>query len=126
MTAYRYDKLEAQLETMESSLFEVLGQALPRVADSGEMLFHNSEFGLPSMQAHWLPRESEILVSLAKEAVALRLQLGLPLEGSVGQLYLSACSETADVSNEHRRGSRRLAVWLLGELATVTSFKRPL
>lgn len=126
MKASRLDKLEAQLETMESSLLDVLAHALPRVAHSGEMLFFNSEFGPPSIQAHWLPRESEILLSLAKEAIALRQQIGLPFDGSVGQLYLSACGEADDVGNEHRRGPRQLASGLLGELAAATPFKRAL
>jgi hypothetical protein len=123
MKASRLSKLEVQLEAAEASLLGLLMQALPRVAQSGEMLFFNSQFSLNATRPHWLPGESEELLSLAQQAVSLRGELGLPLLGSVGQLYLSACSEAANSANENRRGPRQLAAWLLGELGPNISFK---
>lgn len=123
MKPSRLNKLEAQLSAIETSLLDLLAQALPRVAHSGEMLFFNSAF-LPDMiQPHWLPQESEELLSLANDAVSLREELGLSVVGTVGQLYLSACSESANYANGNRRGPRQLATWLLGELERSISFK---
>lgn len=116
MKTSRLSKLEVQLAAVETSLFELLVKVLPRVARSGEMLFFNSDFLPDTIQSDWLPIESEELLSLTKDAMSLRDKIGLPLSGSVGQLYLSACSESVNYSNEHRRGPRHLATWLLGEL----------
>ena len=116
MKVSRFEKLKMQLEAVESQLFHMLGQALPRAAHSGEMLFFNSEFGPDTILAHWHLKDSETLLSLAKESVLLREKVGLPVLGSAGQLYLSACAEAANAGNENRRGPRQLAAWLLGEL----------
>jgi hypothetical protein len=123
MKASRLNKLEARLALTEGSLLDQLMQVLPRVIKSGEMLFFNSEFLPDAIRPNWLPRESEALLSLAKEAVSLRNELSLSLIGSVGQLYLSVCSEAANSANENRRGPRQLAMWLLGELGPNLSFK---
>src|SRR5690242_11367952 len=106
MKASRLSKLEIQLEAAEVSLLGLLMEILPRVGRSGEMLFFNSQFSPSTHRAHWLPSESEQLLSLAQQSVSLRGELGLPLLGSVGQLYLSACSEAANSANENRRGPR--------------------
>jgi hypothetical protein len=121
MKSSRLDKLEAKLSAAEASLLNLLAQALPRVAQSGEMLFFNSAFLPDTIQSHWLPQESEALLSLANDAVSLRKELGLPVVGTVGQLYLSACSESANYANGNRRGPRQLATWLLGELGSNNS-----
>jgi hypothetical protein len=123
MKASRLSKLEAQLAAVETSLFNLLVQVLPRVAKSGEMLFFNSGFLPDTILPHWLPAESEELLSLAQDAMSLRDKVGLPVSGSVGQLYLSACSESVNDSNEHRRGPRQLAIWLLGELGSNISVR---
>jgi hypothetical protein len=123
MKSSRLDKLEAQLSAAETSLLDSLAQALPRVAQSGEMLFFNSDFLPETIRPNWLPQESEMLLSLAKDAVSLREELGLSVVGTVGQLYLSACSESANYTNGNRRGPRQLATWLLGELGSNISFK---
>jgi hypothetical protein len=123
MKSSRLDKLEAQLSVAETSLLNLLAQVLPGVALSGEMLFFNSAFLPDTIQPHWLPQESEELLSLANNAVLLREELGLSVVGTVGQLYLSACSESANYTNGNRRGPRRLATWLLGELGSNISFE---
>jgi hypothetical protein len=123
MKSSRHDKLEAQLSAAEASLLDLLARALPRAAQSGEMLFFNSAFLPDTVQPHWLPQESEELLSLANDAVSLREELGLSVVGTVGQLYLSACSESANYANGNRRGPRQLATWLLGELASNISFE---
>jgi len=87
------------------------------------MLFFNSSFYPAYLGNHQLGERSERLLSLASESVALREQLGLPVIGSVGQLFLSACSEAANTANDNRRGPRQLAAWLLGELGPNNSFK---
>ncbi|WP_266160702.1 hypothetical protein [Dyella silvatica] len=120
----RTDKREAQLEATEGLLLALLEQVLPRIVDSGEMLFYHADFMPLAEQARWLPPECEVLLPLVKDSMVLRHELGLAVSGSMGELYLSACREAADVDNEHRRGPRRLAAWLLGELDPGMAFKR--
>ena len=124
MKSSRLDKLEAQLSVAETSLLHLLVQVLPRVAQSGEMIFFNADSLPEAILPHWLPRESEMLLSLAKDAISLREELGLSVVGTIGQLYLSACSESANYVNGNRRGPRQLATWLLGELGSNISFNR--
>jgi hypothetical protein len=117
----RLRKQEAQLRATETQLSSMLATVLPRVVLSGEMIFFNSEYIPPEVQPHWLPQESEELFDLAHASVSLREELGEPVLGSVGQLFLSACSEAANSGNSNRRGPRQLATWLLTELGTRTA-----
>jgi hypothetical protein len=114
----RLRKQEAQLRATETQLSSMLASVLPRVANSGEMIFFNSEYIPPEVQPHLLPQESEELFDLAHASVSLREELGEPVLGSVGQLFLSACSEAANSINQNRRGPKQLATWLLSELGT--------
>ena len=114
----RLRKQEAQLRATESQLSSMLAVVLPRVADSGELIFFNSEYSPPDVEPHRLPQESEELFDLAHASVSLREELGERVAGSVGQLFLSACSEAANSGNANRRGPRQLATWLLSELHT--------
>jgi hypothetical protein len=123
MKASRQDKLETQLVAAEGELLELLSAALPYTAQHGDMLFFNSSFHPDYIRPHQISERSEVLFSLACESVTLREQIGLPVIGSAGQLFLSACSEAANMSNGNRRGSRQLAAWLLGELGPNNSFK---
>ena len=123
MKASRQDKLETQLVAAEGELLELLSAALPYTAQHGDMLFFNSSFHPDYIRPHQISERSEVLFSLASESVTLREQIGLPVIGSAGQLFLSACSEAANMSNGNRRGPRQLAAWLLGELGPNNSFK---
>jgi hypothetical protein len=123
MKSSRQDKLETQLTATEGELLELLSAALPHTAQHGDMLFFNSSFHPDYIRPHQISERSEALFSLASESVTLREQIGLPVIGSAGQLFLSACSEAANTSNENRRGPRQLAAWLLGELGPNNSFK---
>ncbi|WP_234446970.1 hypothetical protein [Luteimonas sp. MC1572] len=87
------------------------------------MLFFNSSFHPDYIRPNQINERSEMLYSLAYESVTLREQIGLPVIGSAGQLFLSACTEASNTSNDNRRGPRRLAAWLLGELGPNNSFK---
>ena len=123
MKASRQDKLETQLAAAEDELLGMLASALPYTAQHGDMLFYNSEFHPEYIQPHQIGERNELLLSLSTDSVALRERIGLPVLGSVGQLFLSACSELANTSNDNRRGPRQLATWLLGELGPNDSFK---
>lgn len=118
MKSSRLVKIEQQLASSESELCEMLSRLLPRVAASGEMLFFNSEHLPDTVRPGWLPSESEALLEAAKHCVALRQRIGLPVDDSIGQLFLSACREAADCANSHRRGPRQLASWLISRMPT--------
>ena len=118
MKASRLAKIEQHLTSSELELHEMLSVLLPRVVSSGEMMFFNSE-NLPDMvQAQWLSPESEALLAIANSCIALRQHIGVPVNGSIGQLFLSACHEAADATNNHSRGPRQLASWLLSQMPT--------
>lgn len=116
MKASRYAKLKAQLAATEGDLLGLLRRVLPRASHSGEFIFFNSEFLPDYIRLHRLPPENEMILSLARESLSLRDQLQLPMEGTPAQMFISACIEHANVENEHRRGSRQLAAWLLEAL----------
>ena len=123
MKASHQEKLEIQLADTESELLAMLASALPHTAQHGDMLFFNSQFCPDYIQQHQISERNDALLSLSGESIALRERIGLPVLGSVGQLFLSACSEAANLSNGNRRGPRQLATWLLGELGPNNSFK---
>ena len=123
MKVSRQDKLETQLASAESELLGMLASALPHTAEHGDMLFFNSQFHPDYVRPHQMSERNETLLSLSAESVALRERIGLRVLGSVGQLFLSACSEAANTSNDNRRGRRQLATWLVGELGPNNSFK---
>ncbi len=115
MANTRHAKLEQTLNAEEASLRERLRPALQAASSSGQDLFTNSQFNPNGLNLAHLPPVVEDLLEAANRCVALREDLGLPIENSVGQLYLLCCSESAS-SNPHRRGPKRLAAWLLTAL----------
>ena len=116
MKTSRQAKMESQLAMAESELLAALAGALPYTAQHGDGLFHNSELRPEYIQPHHIDSQSERLYQLAKQSVELRDTIGFPVLGSIGQLFISACRESANTSNANRRGPRQLAAWLIGEL----------
>jgi hypothetical protein len=123
MKASRQDKLEIQLAATESELLGILECVLPYTAQHGDMLFFNSQSHPDYVQPHQIAERNDLLASLSSASVALRERLGLPIPGTVGQLFICACSEAANTSDDHRRGPRQLATWLIGELGPNYPFK---
>jgi hypothetical protein len=92
----RTEKLKRQLFAMEEDLRAHLLSVLPEAVESGTDYFTNSDFN-PQNQS--IDSQTEALLHLAKESLSLRDQLQLPKQGSVGELYLDACAEAADLNN---------------------------
>jgi hypothetical protein len=111
------DKEQRQLRHVEAKLLDRLRRLLPAVvAGRGTDVFINSEFDPHDYAAAgWRSSEPEELLRLAREAQALRRDLGMPNDGP-GYLFLQACAECADLGDHHRLGPRRLAERLLKEL----------
>ncbi len=116
MASTRLAKLEEKLGAAEDALRTRLLAVLPRVEGTGEMLFLNAKNMPGDYRSNWLPEESDELHDLAAQCVSLREQCALNDDLSIGNLFLAACREAADIENEHRRGPRRLAAWLLTEM----------
>jgi hypothetical protein len=112
-------KVENQLALEEAALRERLLTELPTAAASGHDLFTNSRFNPHGLLATHLSRVSEQLLHSAEQCIAWREALGLQVQQSVGQLFIAACEERASGA-AHRRGPKRLAEWLLGELPHAT------
>lgn len=116
MNAARQKKLEAQLAATEAELVMLLRASLLHTATHGDMLFFHSRYRPDNVRPHWISSGSEAMLSLASDSSAIRNRLGLPPDGSPGQLYLAACAEAADTSNADRCGPRQLAAWLIEQL----------
>jgi hypothetical protein len=116
MNLKRSEKLNRQLVATENFLRAQLLQVLPGAVKTGADYFTNSEFNPHDLLLSHLRPAAEEFLRLAKESLSFRDQLSLPKEGSVGDLYLSACAEAADLSNQHRRGPRKLAAWVAQEM----------
>ena len=119
MNLKRTEILNRQLQTAEDSLRAKLLQVLPEAVESGADYFTNSEFNPHNLLPSHMIADTEVFLQLSKECLSLREQLSLPTEDTVGDYYLSACTEAADLNNEHRRGPRRLAAWVAQELLAV-------
>jgi len=106
---------ESILQSAENTLRDSLLEILPMAAETGEPLFTNSRFNPHGLPAHLLSKQAEALLEISLACVEMREALNLPVDGSIGNLYLLACEESAS-SNEHRRGPRKLAASLLEHL----------
>jgi hypothetical protein len=110
----RIAKVEAQLAAAESELRAQVLRLLPSGVARGVDFFTNSEFSQHQERPVRPNPDAEALLSAARHCLALRASLALPIEGSLAQAYLSACAESASLS-EHRRGPRRLAEVVLAQ-----------
>mgnify|MGYP000454407175 CR=1 FL=1 len=107
---------EKILQGAEHTLRESLIEILPEVAFSGEHLFFNSQFNPHNLAPHLLSKRGEALLQTSLGCVEMREALGLPVAGSVGDMFLASCRE-ASSSNPHRLGPRWLAAELLDLLS---------
>ena len=112
----RLAEAEANLRAAEARLRDVLLAVLPDVALSGAPLFTNHAYNPHGLPIAKLWPEAETIYSDAVSCLETRVTIGLPAEDSTGQLFLAACEE-AGSSDEHRRGPRKLAAWLLERLS---------
>ena len=103
------------LREAESTLRESLIEILPEVAESGEQLFMNSQFNPHNLPSQHLSKQGEALLQTALACIEMREALELPVEGSVGELFIASCKEAAS-SDQQRRGPRKLAAALLERL----------
>ncbi|MFO1465448.1 MAG: hypothetical protein U1F35_03240 [Steroidobacteraceae bacterium] len=99
------------LDAEEGALQARLAVLLPTIAINGNQLFLNSTNADPSV-ARYSHSEADTLHAIAGRCVHIRESLGLETVGTLASHFLAACQE-ASSSNEHRRGPRRLAQWLL-------------
>ena len=112
----RVSTLERELAATERELHALLVRVLPGCTENGAMVFFNSENLPVDYQHHWLPKEADELFELARRCSSIRSELGLPVAQTLAQLFLDACAESANTQNQHRRGPRKLATWLLAEI----------
>jgi hypothetical protein len=115
MKRNRRPKGEEILRGAENTLRESLMEILPEVVESGEQLFFNSQFNPHNLPPYHLSKRGEALLETSLACIEMRETLELPVEGSVGELFIASCKEAAS-SNEHRRGPRKLAAALLERL----------
>src|ERR1700759_5692290 len=111
------DKFTRQLESMERQFRDRLLGILPNTAKTGSALFTNTTFNPHNLKPHLFRADADDLIEEAQACLRLQEQLGLPLDSSVGDRFLQACREGANLDNPHRRGPRRLAEALLHTLS---------
>jgi len=112
------DKFTRQLESTERQFRDRLLALLPEAAKTGSPVFTNTTFNPHNVRPHLFRADADELLEDARACLRLREQLDLPALGSVGDLFIEACRESADLDNPHRRGPRRLAQSLLDTLST--------
>ena len=103
------------LDAEEASLRTRLLALLPSVARDGGQLFLNST-NSHGESARYCHRDADALFASAEACVKLRESLGLEGDEDVAGYFLAACRKAAS-GDEHRRGARKLAEWLLGKIA---------
>jgi hypothetical protein len=107
------NKFTQELESLERDFRDRLLRLLPEAATTGSSVFTNKGFNPHHLPPHLLRRDADELLENAQACLRMREQLGLPTPGSLGDLFIEACRESADIDNPHRRGPRRLAQALL-------------
>ena len=89
------DKFTRQLESMERQFRNRLLGILPNAARIGSSVFTNTTFNPHELPPHLFRSDADELLQDAQTCLRLREQLGLPAPGSVGDLFIEACRESA-------------------------------
>lgn len=111
----RVQKLYDRLDALEAEIRRRLVPALWAVAEGKKTTFFLVAAYSPF--SNWLNcSETEALLALADEAMALRNKLGEPAAGAVGERLRAYCRRASDVSDHNRLGPQRLAQQFLTEL----------
>lgn len=117
MKASGHDRAESVLQKLESEICRRLKRELVKVLDGrNSLFFFNEEFNPHEFPSHCFAESSNELVKLSKETIQLRQSLMLSVDDCIGNRFLSACGENADLANKHRLGPRRLAERLLSQM----------
>jgi hypothetical protein len=112
----RAKQRRASLDAEEAALRSRLLAILPDAANTGTQLFLNS-VNSPTHIARYSHEAAEDMYASARRCIELREALGLESDFSVAGYFLAACDEAAS-SDANRRGSRRLAAWLLAKVGS--------
>jgi hypothetical protein len=88
MKSSQISKLGGQLPQAESSLRAKLLHILPGAVEHGNDYFMNSEFNPFDIR---VPAGRDELLQAARDCLAIREQLEVDAEGSVGALFFAAC-----------------------------------
>ena len=118
MTSVKHNhqtKAESALRDAEATLRDRLLEVLPSIVQSGAPLFTNEHFNPHNLPEHQFSADAVELIDSALACVEMRKALEFPVTGSVSQLFIDACAESAS-SSAHRRGPRKLAAALLESL----------
>jgi len=105
---------------MERDFRDRLLRILPEAARTGSQVFTNTAFNPHNLRPNLFRADADELLEDARACLRLREQLGLPVPGCIGDLFIEACRESADLDNPHRRGPRRLAEALLEKLCAMS------
>lgn len=110
-------KLEDNIESLEKEIIDIIMQNAERASETGEDLFTNSDYNPHNILSAHFHKLAEKLLKLARESLNLQEQASINPGDSIANLYLSACSESANLNNKQRRGPRKLAAWLHKEVS---------
>ena len=111
------EKLECNIEHLEREITDIILKKAGHASDTGEDIFTNSDYNPHNILSAHFHQDAVKLLSLANESINLQEQALIDATGSISQLYLTACLELADLTNEQRRGPRKLAEWLFQEVS---------
>jgi hypothetical protein len=115
----RLAEAEKGLGDAEASFRSMLVETLSRDPESVTVLLANSDYSPAGFPRNRLSSQSESSYQHACTCIRLRESLGLPIEGTVGGLFVAACAKNASTDG-NRLGPRRLGKSLLESLRNET------
>ena len=118
MSQNDFDRAQTDLCSLGTELTQRLICELKEVSAGRKTLFFFSdEYNPHDLPAHLLFKETGELLQLARQSIALRELLVMAIDRCIGQLFIAACEENADLENHQRLGPKRLAARLLDEIS---------
>ena len=104
----RRQKQLARLGSLEQELRQLLTKELERVSRGENTLFFTTvELNATRLPLHMLPPGTAALSELASQTLALRVELGEPTQGSIGELFRHTLWRGNDTQHHDRLGPIR-------------------
>ena len=110
-------KLYSQLDRLEDELRERLVPHLTAASlGNNDLVFCTSEFNTFSALKNHVDTETEALIVLGRQILALREKLDEPTEATVAERICWYCREWGDTVDQHRNPAQALASQFLQEI----------
>ena len=113
-------KLYTKLDALESELKERIVPHLKSAANgNNDLVFCVKEFNPFNNLKKRTDKNTENLVKIGAQILALKNKLGEPSEGSIAERICWYCGEWGKLENTHRKSAQDLAKQFLEEIKTI-------